>query len=77
MTPVSRADATSHLAFSMNQPARRKATGIVNVLKCCSMMWRRLSRLGSVAWAPMVERQTTFGGRARFDGGENGGVQLL
>ena len=64
MTPVSRAGVTSQAAFSMNQAARRKATGMGRVSSICSMMPSWLSRFGWAAWAPTVERQTTLAGRA-------------
>ena len=64
MTPLSRAEATSHAKFSMNQAGRRKTTGIASSRSACSMRVLWVSKFGWVACAPTVERQTTFLGRA-------------
>ena len=58
------AAATSQLAFSMNQAARRKATGTGTVRRPSSVILELLSRLNSVTWAPTVDRNTTFAGCA-------------
>ena len=64
MMPVSRAGRTSHNEFSINHAARRKATGIGRVPSSHSIIPSCDSRLVCVAWAPIVERQTTRDGRA-------------
>ena len=58
------AAATSQLAFSMNQAARRKATGTGTVRRPPSVILELLSKLKSATWAPTVDRKTTLPGRA-------------
>src|ERR1700722_14604960 len=58
-----RAASTSQDAFSMNQPARRNATGTGNLRNVSSVIFELLRRLGSATCAPTVERKTTLPGR--------------
>jgi hypothetical protein len=61
---AARAASTSEAAFSMNQPARRRATGTETVRNICSVIVELSRRLGSETCAPTVDRKTTFAGRA-------------
>jgi hypothetical protein len=58
------AASTSQLAFSMNQAARRKATGTGTFRRPSSVILELFSRLNSATWAPTVDRNTTFAGCA-------------
>ena len=58
------AASTSQLAFSMNQAARRKATGTDTVRRPSSVILELFSRLYSATWAPTVDRKTIFAGCA-------------
>ena len=55
---------TSQLAFSMNQAARRKATGTDTVRRPSSVILELFRRLNSATWAPTVDRKTIFAGCA-------------
>ena len=66
MTPLSRAEETSHAKFSMNQAGRRKVSEIASSRSSCSRRVLWVSKFGCVVCAPTVERQTTFLGRAAF-----------
>src|SRR5438132_13365125 len=62
ITPVLRAEATSQVAFSINQAGRRKVMGIPRPPSACSIRRSWVSRLGRVACAPIVEMHTTLDG---------------
>ncbi|MEA3078878.1 MAG: hypothetical protein QOF05_286 [Sphingomonadales bacterium] len=64
MIPLSRAEATSHSAFSMNQAGLRNAIGIESPPSAPSISVRWVSRFDLGDWAPIVDRQTTLFGRA-------------
>src|ERR1700739_4397733 len=64
MIPLSRAEATSQRKFSMNHAGRRKVIGIGNSPSACSMRVCCVSRLGSRACAPIVDKYTTLPGSA-------------
>src|SRR3984893_9446471 len=64
MIPLSRAAATSQRKFSMNHAGRRKVIGIGNSPSACSMRVCCVSRLGSRACAPIVDKYTTRPGSA-------------
>jgi hypothetical protein len=68
ITPVSHAGATSQVAFSMNQPGRRKVTAIDIERSDSSIMVRWVNRLDCTACAPTVDRQTTLAGFAATTG---------
>src|SRR6476646_4479396 len=63
------AASTAQLAFSMNQAARRKATGTDTVRRPSSVILELFSRLYSATWAPTVDRKTIFAGCVVGDGG--------
>src|SRR5579862_6531274 len=62
--PLSCAAATSQRKFSMNHAGRRKVIGIGNSPSACSMRVCCVSRLGSRACAPIVDKYTTLPGSA-------------
>ena len=63
-TPFRATASTSQDAFSMNQPARRNATGAGDLRNVSSVIFELLRRLGSATCAPTVDRKTTLPGRA-------------
>src|ERR1700735_5079869 len=63
-TPVSRAGGISHETFSIYHAGLRNVTGIGRVLSSCSRIRNCPKRFWRADCAPIVERQTIFGGLA-------------
>src|SRR5258705_2464952 len=66
------AESMSHAAFSMNQAARRNATGIRRLPRALSMRPSMLRRFGCGASAPTVDNATTLAGFALASAAHSG-----